>query len=72
MMLSENTTKFSPAQTPQARSIQSVALWIAERIDTGMTAEDMILARNTLLSQAAGVEELENNVCAAAQAGGAA
>ena len=62
-MNQENTTSnFTPAQTPQACEIQKVALWVAERIGTGMNAEDMILVRDTLLSLAGQVEGVEQHL----------
>ena len=53
-----NTT-FTPAQTPQALDIQNAALWVGGKIGTGLDAEDMILLKNMLLSQAAQVEIVE-------------
>lgn len=54
-----SSKKFIPTQTPQAREIQKVALWVAAHIGTGMNAEDMLLVRNTLLSLADQVESVE-------------
>lgn len=53
------TGKFIPALPPLARDIQNTALWVAERIGTGMDAEDMILLRDRLLAMAEQVEQSE-------------
>ena len=62
-MNQENTTSnFTPAQTPQACEIQKVALWVAERIGTGMNAEDMIVLRDHLFALAGQVEGVEQHL----------
>lgn len=56
----QNTTRsFTPAQTLKAREIQKAALWVAERIDRGLNAEEAIILRDHLLSLAAQVENTE-------------
>lgn len=52
-------SNFTPAQTPQAAELQAVALWVAERIGTGIGGEEAATLRNTLLAVAANVESVE-------------
>lgn len=68
-MNQQNTTSnFIPAQTPQAVKIQNAALWVAERIGTGLSAADAIALRNHLFALAEQVEETEGALIAVAVA----
>lgn len=53
------TRSFTPAQTPKASEIQTVALWVAERIGTGLNPEELPVLRDNLLSLAGDVESVE-------------
>ena len=55
-----NTSNFTPAQTPMAMEIQGIALWVSEHIGTNMDSTDMILVRDNLLALADRMEALES------------
>ena len=52
-------SNFTLAQTPQAGKIQSAALWVSERIHTGITGGEAASLRGHLLFLATQVESVE-------------
>jgi len=54
-------TPFASAQTPLAQDLQNLGLWLSAKVNTGLSPEDVIFAKNQLLSlatQAGAVETL--------------